>query len=272
MLEKRLHTSSIFRFQNLSKQDGIDHFVSTRIGGLSRPPYESLNLGFHVGDSPATVLTNRQRLAATIVISLADFTFGKQIHSGTVTIVTEQMRGCGAADYDSAVEATDAMVTDVPGLCLTVLTADCVPVLLFDPQKRVVAAVHAGWRGSVKLIARKTVEILKQEFDCKPTDLLAGIGPSIGPCHYEIGPDVISEVEGTFGDIDGYIIKNKSSDGKGYFNLWKANKWQIMEAGIPARNIEVARICTYCNTGMFFSARHAKGKTGRFGTGIMLST
>ena len=270
MLEERLHSSSIFRFQNLSKQSGVDHFVSTRIGGLSRPPYESLNLGFHVGDDPKTVLINRERLASNIKLPLFDFTVARQIHSGTVAIVTEQMRGCGAADLNTAVEATDAMVTAVPRLCLTVLSADCVPVLLFDPQTRVVGAVHAGWRGSVKLAARNTVEILKQKFNCDPADLLVGIGPSIGPCHYEIGPDVISQVKDTFGGTDGYI-SHESSNGKGYFNLWEANKRQIMEAGIPLQNIEVARICTYCDAHLFFSARHQKGRTGRFGAGIMLS-
>ena len=271
MLEERLHSSSIFRFRNLSDQGGVSHFVSTRIGGLSLPPYESLNLGFHVGDSPETVLKNREHLATTVKIPLSDFTFAKQIHSGTVTIVTEQMRGCGAADYDTAIEATDAMVTAVPGLCLAVLTADCVPLLLFDPRKRVVAAVHAGWRGSVKLIARNTVEILIQEYNCKQQDLLVGIGPSIGPCHYEIGPDVITQVKDTFGGTEGYI-NDESPDGKGHFNLWEANKRQIMEAGVPPQNIEIARICTYCNAHLFFSVRHQKGTTGRFGTGIMLAT
>ena len=271
MLEERLHSLSIFRFRNLSKQRGIDHFVSTRIDGLSLPPYESLNLGFHVGDTPKTVLKNRERLAANLKTSLSNFTLANQIHSSTVTIVTEGMTGCGAADLDTAVEATDAMLTAVPRVCLTVLMADCVPLLLFDPRKRVVAAVHAGWQGSVKLIARKTVEILKQKFGCDPADLLVGIGPSIGPCHYQIGPDVISQVKVTLGDTAGYINR-ESPDGKGYFNLWEANKRQIMEAGIPPQNIEVARICTYCNAHLFFSARHQKGSTGRFGAGIMLST
>ncbi len=271
MLEEHHHLSPLFRFRNLSEQGGVNHFVSTRIGGLSLSPYESLNLGFHVGDVPETVLKNRERLAATIQIPLSNFTFAKQIHSGTVAIVTEQKRGCGAADYDTAIEATDAMVTAVPGLCLAVLTADCVPLLLFDPRKRVVAAVHAGWRGSVKLIARNTVEILIQEYNCKPQDLLVGIGPSIGPCHYEIGPEVIAQVKDAFGSTEGHI-NTESSSGKGHFNLWEANRRQIMDAGVPPQNIEIARICTYFNVHQFFSVRHQKGTTGRFGAGIMLST
>ena len=271
MLETRFQSLSIFRFQNLSKQEGIDHFVSTRIGGLSLSPCESLNLGFHVEDPAKTVLKNRERLAANIGILLDNFTIAKQVHSGTVTIVTEGMKGYGAADLDTAVEATDALVTDVPRLCLTVLMADCVPVLCFDPQKRVIAAVHTGWRGTVKLAAQNTVDALTQNFNCKPTDILVGIGPSIGPCHYEIGPEVIAQVEDTFGSTEGYI-NNISPDGKGYFNLWEANKRQIVEMGIPAQNIEVAEICTYCNVHLFFSERHQKGRTGRFGAGIMLST
>ena len=270
MLETRLQSLSTFRFQNLSKQSEIDHFVSTRSGGLSPTPYESLNLGFHVGDTPETVLQNRKRLAANIGIPLSDFTISKQVHSGTVTIITEEMRGYGTADLDTAVEATDAMITNVPRLCLTVLAADCVLVLFYDPHKKVIAAVHAGWRGTVKLAAQKTAETLKQEFDCNPTDILVGIGPSIGPCHYEVGPDVISQVKDTFGSTDGYISA-ETSDGKGYFNLWEANKRQVIEAGIPAQNIEVAQICTYCNVHLFFSERHQKGRTGRFGAGIMLS-
>lgn len=270
MLETHFQSLPTFRFQNLSKHSGIDHFVSTRTGGLSPPPYESLNLGFHVEDNAKTVLQNRERLAANIDISLSDFTIAKQIHSGKVTIVTEEMRGYGAADLDTAVEATDAMITDVPRLCLMVLAADCVLVLLFDPQKRVVAAVHAGWRGTVKLATQNTAETLKQEFNCNPAELLVGIGPSIGPCHYEVGPEVIAQVEETFGGTEGYI-NNETPDGKGYFNLWEANKRQVIAAGIPAQNIEVAQICTYCNAHLFFSERHQKGRTGRFGAGIMLS-
>ena len=270
MLETHLQSLSTFRFQNLSKQGGIDHFVSTRVGGLSSPPYESLNLGFHVEDTPETVLNNRERLVSNLGIPLSDFTVAKQVHSGTVTVVTEGMRGYGAADLDTAVEATDAMATAVPNLCLTVLMADCVPVLFFDPRKRVVAAVHAGWRGTVKLAAQNTVNSLRENFSCDPSDILVGIGPSIGPCHYEVGPEVISEVEETFGSTDG-CINGESAEGKGYFDLWEANKRQIIEAGIPAQNIEVAQICTYCNPHLFFSERHQKGRTGRFGAGIMVS-
>ena len=271
MLKTHLQSLSTFRFQNLSKQSGIDHFVSTRIGGLSPPPYESLNLGFHVEDTAETVLQNRERLAENIGIPLSDFTIPKQVHSGKVTIVTEKMRGYGAADLDTAVEATDAMITDVPRLCLTVLAADCVLVLFYDPQNKIIAAVHAGWRGTVKLAAQNTAETLKQEFNCDPTELLVGIGPSIGPCHYEVGPEVITQVEDTFGSTNGYISA-ETSDDKGYFNLWEANKQQIIQAGIPAQNIEVAQICTYCNAHLFFSERHQKGRTGRFGAGIILST
>lgn len=270
MLETHHQSVSTFRFQNLSKQGGVDHFVSTRVGGLSSPPYESLNIGFHVEDDAKTVLSNRARLAESVGIPLSDFVVAKQVHSGTVTVVTDGMRGYGAMDLDTAIEDTDATVTDVPHLCLTVLMADCVPVLFFDPRKRVVAAVHAGWRGTVKLAAQNTANALRTKFSCDPVDILVGIGPSIGPCHYEVGPEVISEVEETFGGTEGYI-NDESTEGKRYFDLWEANKRQIIETGIPGQNIEVAQICTYCNPHLFFSERHQKGRTGRFGACIMLS-
>ena len=269
MLEKRLQSLSAFLFQNFSEHSGLHHFVSTRIGGLSRPPYESLNLGFHVGDDAKKVLKNREHFASNTRIPLSHFTTAKQIHSGTVTIVTERMRGYGAIDHDAAIEATDAMVTDIPGICLMVLLADCVPILFFHPQKRVIGVAHAGWRGTVQFVAQKTVKTLKEQFGCKLTEILAGIGPSIGPCHYEVGPEVISEVEGMLRNKAGYIV-GESPDGKGYFNLWEANRRQIVEAGIPAQNIEVAEICTYCHAHLFFSERHQQGITGRFGAGIMM--
>ena len=266
MLETRLQSLSTFRFQESVETEWGSPlcFDSQR---RSEPPRPTNRLIWDFTSETPLKLSYRivKGWQPTRNPTLR-FYHCKKIHSGTVTIVTEGMRGCGAADLGTAVEATDAMITDVPRLCLTVLAADCVLVLFFDPQKKVIAAVHAGWRGTVKLAAQKTAETLKQEFDCNPSELLVGIGPSIGPCHYEVGSEVIAQVEDTFGSTEGYI-NNETPDGKGYFNLWEANEQQVIEAGIPAQNIEVAQICTYCNTHLFFSERHQKGRTGRFGGG-----
>lgn len=268
MIEKHTNSLSLRFFQNLLKYREICHFVSTRNGGFSNPPYDSLNLGFHVGDSSEAVLKNRERLAVELEVPLSNFTTARQIHGGNVKIITEDSRGKGAFDYDTAIGGIDAMVTGTPNVCLLVLQADCVPILFFDPKKRVIGAVHAGWRGTVQMVAQNTVRMLKGKFNCLPDDILVGIGPSISPCCYLVGQETILQIEKAFDNKKGYI--NNSLGGKGYFNLWEANKMQLVQMGIPERNIEIAKVCTRCNHTIFFSYRHQRGETGRFGAGIML--
>lgn len=269
MIKQNINSLLIYSFDKLSEYREIEHFVSTRLGGFSAPPYKSLNLGFHVEDERITVLKNRILLASTLGKSLNNFTVAKQVHQANVTVITEDLIGKGAADYRSAIESTDAMITNVPDIYLMVFLADCVPILFFDPTKRVIGIVHSGWKGTLKLIAQKTVKALQKNFSSLPEDIIAAIGPSIGPCCYEVGSEVIEEVKNAFKTKNDYIV-NESTDGNGYFNLWKANKTQLVKAGIPERNIEVAEICTCCNADIFFSARSQKGKTGRFGAGIII--
>ncbi|MBI2470838.1 MAG: peptidoglycan editing factor PgeF [Planctomycetes bacterium] len=251
------------------KHREIYHFVSTRMGGFSNPPYDSLNLGFHVGDNPEIVLRNRERLAIALGIPIDNFTTARQIHGSNVEIITEALRGSGAVNFDSAIDATDAMATDTPDICLMVFQADCVPLLFFDLKKKVIGVAHAGWKGTVRMVAQNTVKVLKEKFNCLPNDILVGIGPSIGPCCYEVSSEVIVQIEEASLHKKKYIYE--TPDGKHYFNLWEANKAQLVHAGIPAKNIEIAGICTYCNHTHFYSYRHEQGETGRFGAGIMLT-
>jgi len=269
MIEERTTSLSLWSFKNLSKFREISHFVSSRIGGCSTPPYASLNLSFNVGDDPQKVLKNRQRLAEAIGNPLSNLTTAKQIHDCRVTVVSEPLRGNGATDYSGAIDATDAMVTRVPEICLMILLADCVPMILYDPIKRVVGVTHAGWRGTLQAIAQKTVRVFQRDFGTSPQDMVAAIGPSIGPCCYEVGPSVLSQIEHLWGTSKGYVRKESSGD-KEHFDLWEANRRQLMRAGIPTGNIEIAKICTHHHPDLFFSYRHAKGKTGRFGAGIFL--
>ena len=269
MIKKKISTLSTWCFGNLLRHEGIAHFVTTRRGGSSRPPYHSLNLSFNVGDDPDTVSNNRRTLAEALGIPLANLTTARQIHDAHVKIVSERVRGKGSTDDQGAMDGTDAMVTNVPGVCLMVLSADCVPILMFDPAKAVIGVVHAGWKGTLRLIARKTVKVFQEGFGSSPHDIRAGIGPSIGPCCFEVGPEVISQVEDRLGTSKGYI-GNKLSDEKGYFDLWSANLRQLVQAGIPEKNIEVARVCTCDHADVFFSHRCEGGKTGRFGAGILI--
>ena len=270
MIEK-FGLSDILFFANLSKHKGIRHFVSTRTGGFSNSPYNSLNLALHVGDDPDKVLKNRKRLAQAIGIPLDQFTIAKQVHSGNVKVISDKLIGSGSTDEENAIENADAMVTDVPGICLIILVADCVPMLFFDPARNVIAAAHAGWRGTLQSIALHTVRTMEKDFGCSPQDILVGMGPSIGPCCYEVGPEVIAQVKALLSSRQEYI-RHESKDGKGYLDLQKANRDQLVEAGIRRKNIETANQCTSHNAHIFFSYRHQHGETGRFGAGICMVT
>lgn len=247
------------------------HFISSRIGGVSKAPYSSLNVGFHVGDDPQEVSTNRQILTSALEIPMNSLTTAKQIHCDRVQVVSRELIGKGAFDYDSALDATDAMITAVPGACLSIVVADCVPIVFFDFVKKAIGVAHAGWKGTIKHIAQRVMVTLQQEYNCSPRDIIVGIGPSIGPCCYCVDTEVIAEIRSVFGTRTSYV-KNVSSNGKGYFDLWSANYDQLIDVGIPRENIELAGICTYHNVELFFSERHQKGRTGRFAAGIMLLT
>lgn len=256
------------QFTNLNEHRGVRHFISTRHAGLSPSPYDSLNIGFRTDDEPRNVLENRRRLAAHTGIPLESFVTGKQVHGTKVAVVTEDMRGLGASDYDSALDATDALVTAAPGVCIVVQVADCVPILLYDPIKHAAGAVHAGWRSTVQGIAVKTVETMIDQFGSRPEDIVAGIGPSIGPCCYEVGPEVVVEIAEAFGGSDG-LISRRSDSGKAHLDLWAANRRQLLASGLRGSAIEEASCCTRCNSDLFFSARTSR-VTGRFAAGIML--
>lgn len=264
-MDEIVESINLKHFEILKKQ-GILHFITTRSGGVSSPPYESLNLGMHTLDAKEHVAENRNILAATVGISLADFIYAQQVHSGKVTIVTKNDIGSMARDFSPE---TDAMITNLKGICLMVMVADCVPILIYDPVKKVVAAVHAGWRGTVKKIVINTVEAMQNHFHCNSTDLLVGIGPSSGPCCYEVGEDVKQEVEKAFGSTIG-VMSDMKSNSKYHFDLWQANKNQLLGCGVKETNIEVSALCTQCNSEIFFSSRASGGVTGRFAAGISL--
>jgi YfiH family protein len=269
MIQKRHRLISIVHFENLLGFEEIEHFVSTRAGGVSEFPYHSLNLGLHVGDDPDNVLKNRRRLSEALGIPLDQFTIAMQVHSGNVKIISDELRGSGSTDHENAIEDTDAMITDTPGICLIVLVADCVPMLFFDPLNKVIGVAHAGWRGTLQSIGINTVTSMKEAFGSSPANIMVGIGPSIGPCCYRVGPEVISQVKSVCKGGSDYIV-NESKGGAGHLDLWKANLEGLLHAGIKRKNIEIAERCTCHEPDLFFSYRQQKGDTGRFAAGIML--
>jgi len=257
---------NLFEFEILSRIPGLKHFVTSRKGGVSSPPYNSLNLGLHTADNPAQVLTNRNLLAEGTGITPEKFLYASQVHSGDVKVIDQVAIESGILTHNPR---TDATVTALPGICLMVMVADCVPLVLFDPVKRVSAVIHAGWRGTVQHITSNTVRTMIQYFGCDPLDILAGMGPSIGPCCYEVGEEVRNVVEQSFGTSDGFLVYHNHSK-KPHFDLWYANHRQLTDLGVKTENIETAGLCTKCRQDLFFSSRASAGLTGRFAAGIYM--
>jgi hypothetical protein len=255
----------VFQFANLGRFSELFHFSTTRAGGCSTNNYSSLNLGFNSGDIPENVIGNRIRLCGALEINPDRLIFPKQTHTATVKTITNGFFDLGKEPQKYFLNETDAVITNLQGVCVAVKTADCVPVLLFDSKRKVVAAVHAGWRGTVQNIVFVTIQKMIKEFGTDPSDLIAGIGPSISPEVYEVGEEVWKQFDPEF-----YVASNPDKAGKKLLDLWNANYQQLIKAGVPAEQIDVARTCTFSDPDRFFSARRDGIKTGRMGTGIML--
>ncbi len=258
-----------FKFSHLEKLKDIEHGISSRLGGVSRGRYKELNLGLHVGDDDNRVRTNRRRFCAAAGGDPKKLTCGRQSHSANVAVIEENDAGRGAFDYGESIPDIDALVTDVPGITLMVLVADCVPILIFDPVKKTAAVVHGSWRGTLQGIAGKTIEAMAGEFGCAGRDLLAGIGPSIGPCCYEVGKETAGLFKETWPESASRFIQ-RTGEQKMKLDLWKANHMQLLSAGVREEHIEEARMCTSCRPDVFYSYRAENGKTGRYAGLIMI--
>jgi hypothetical protein len=234
----------------------IAHGVFTRAGGFSTGDFQSLNVGRGVADSETAVKKNRE--AVLKAMGARDMVFLDQIHSADVVIFRKHDQVLSAS-LDSQPTKADAMVTDIPGKFLAVQMADCQAVLLYDPRRNVVGAVHSGWRGSIANITGACINAMKTDFGCRPEDILAGVSPSLGPCcgefrHYQ------REIPESL-----WRFKIRSH----YFDFWAMTRHQLLCAGLLPENMEMADICTKCNPHLFYSYR-ANQRTGRFSAVIGL--
>ncbi|RPJ23134.1 MAG: peptidoglycan editing factor PgeF [Chloroflexi bacterium] len=236
------------------------HALFTRHGGVSPDPWGSLNVGGTVGDDLARVHQNRTLSFQALGCAPESIFDVWQVHSADVV--------CARAPrpVDASLRQADIILTDQPNVTLFMRFADCVPILLHDPRNGIIGMAHAGWMGTLRDVATSTVEAMKKNYGSKPADIVAGVGPSIGPDHYEIGADVILQVMQKHGDASDLLLK--SHHGKIHFNLWEANRFALERAGVG--QIEVSGICTACHTEDWFSHRAEKGRTGRFGALISL--
>lgn len=220
---------------------------STRGGGISKSPYDSLNLGSSTEDDPEHVAENKKRFCQSLGFETELVVRSHQVHSDQILLATK------AGHYDGY----DALVTTERNLVLAVSTADCVPIILYDPVKGVCAAVHAGWKGTVLQITKQTANYMKHQFGSNGIDVKAYIGACIGHCHFEVGAEVLANFDPSF------ITHTDRETGKGYVDLKAVNKAQLLEAGLSEENIEVSPYCTFEEVDMFYSHRRDKGKTGR---------
>lgn len=234
---------------------------TTRWGGVSKEPYNTLNMGLHVGDMAEDVVENREIFAEQIGFSIDDLICAQQVHGSNIVIVDGSHRGLGSRDYNTAISETDAIITNKSGLALLTNYADCVPLYFFDPVKRVIALAHAGWKGTVAAIGVKTIKKMEEQFDSLAKNILVAIGPSIGPCCYEVDQRLYDEFSAAFSFAQ--EIFQPISDGKWKLNLWEANRLQVILSGVPEENIINSTICTCCNHDLLFSHRADKGLTGR---------
>lgn len=260
----------MLQFEGLAGDCNIFHFITTRHGGISKDNYASFNLGAYCGDDPQAVLENRKRLCQALGITPSHLFVPHQTHGTDICIIDESFLSQNAEAQANALTGKDALVAIVPGLCIAVTTADCVPLLLYSPEKQVIAAVHAGWRGTVNNIAIKTAETMIRSFAVNPTDIRVGIAPCIGQEAFEVGQEVVDAISESGIDISSVCYLNKQT-GKPHIDLVEVNRLQLIKAGILPEHIELSHICTYTEVNDFYSARQLSINSGRFLTGIMLN-
>ncbi len=241
----------------LNKCDFFIHSFCTRRGGVSQKNYASLNVSFGEGDEDSNVLQNWGRIAAAFTIPVEQFLVVNQVHEDGIFVVKPY-----GGYFSSRTELDyDAIVTDRADLAICVKTADCVPVFIVDRVKKVIAAVHAGWRGTALGISAKVVRLLLDNYGSSPQDILAAIGPSIGTCCYEVDSSVANAFRNQKGH-DKFLFAGKKAD-KWTLNLAEANQRQLLGCGVSEENIDLCDLCTACNQDLFFSHRGSGGMAGR---------
>jgi polyphenol oxidase len=240
----------------------VTNVVTTRAGGRSAAPYQGLNLGFRSGDDPDTVLENRAIVAQVLGVEPESLTAAEQVHGSLIAVVRAADRGRGAVAAEDTLRGVDALITNEPGLPLVILVADCVAISLYDTRGNAIAMVHAGWKGTLGRIVGKAVAAMTREYGTRPADLIAGLSPGVGPCHYPVGEEVAESFRAEFGpDAAGFF--GEGMEGRVTLDLWKANLGQLIAAGVPPEKIEAARLCSACSPDLFYSYRRDGARTGR---------
>lgn len=245
------------------------HFVSLRGGGMSTGRHRELNLSLGVEDQAETVLKNRLLLFGSLEVLLSQAIFCKQTHEAKVVTVDSRDRGKGAWRHDTALPRCDALITNSVGVCITVLLADCVPVLAIDPNVKAVGVAHAGWRGTVSGVTSAMISEMVTQFGTSPRDVRVAIGPSISPTAYEVGPEVVERASLRFADRIKDVVADR--DGRLFFDLWRANQIELEAAGVVEENISIMGIGTEDRSNGLYSERAEGRPCGRFAAGLLIA-
>ncbi len=256
---QRIQRSGLIWYTFSAPDAEFSHAIVTRQGGVSHPPFSTLNLGSTVGDESTAVSENHRRMLNVLGLAREQVVSPHQVHGRRVVRV-------GSADGGRVIPKADALMTNEPGVVILMRFADCTPVLFYDTTQRIVALAHAGWRGVVAGVIPATVQAMMEAFGTRPSDLWAGIGPAIGMHHYPVGEEVIDAVQ--------RVISEKSEVtaqcvGQWYLDLPGAVTAQLREVGVGC--VEASEICTACHTDEWYSHRAEKGCTGRFGVLVWLA-
>ena len=256
----------MLEYELMKAYSNISCFSTTRMGGCSKGDYASLNCTHYCGDRIDDVMANREILMDTLPQRPLELIIPHQTHTDHVLEVDEAFLALNPSQRRLALEDVDALVTSIPGCCICVSTADCVPVMIFDPEHLVVAVVHAGWRGTVSRIAENTIRLMKERFGTHANAVKACIGPSISLDAFEVGDEVYQAFSDAHFDMERIALRKE----KWHLDLWEANRLQLLNQGVCPDNIEITGVCTYKQYDQFFSARRLGIRSGRILSGIML--
>jgi YfiH family protein len=250
-----------YKFKHFESYPTLLHSVSKKSTSY---PY-SCSLALHTGEEKNDIITNRKIIIGHFSPdTYYDFVMAQQTHSDNIHVIKEKETR-GLKCMEDGIENCDALLTDLKGVMIAVVTADCIPILLYDKEKKVIAAVHAGWKGTKNKIVYKTVQMMIKTYNSNPKNIIAGIAPSIGSCCYEVGEDVAKH-------FFSYPQSMQKKSDKYMLDLPYLNKIQLKEAGLIYKNIEMSNVCTSCNVKDYFSYRKEKGCSGRFMSMIALKS
>lgn len=263
MWEKREKNGLIWFALPKWEKAGARVVMTTRVGGVSEEPFSALNLGLHVGDESADVIGNRRKLLGALDVREEDFVSVKQVHGKSILKAENIHRHCGFLSYDTAVDDTDGVFTMGKHLLMATFYADCLPIAVFHPEKKILGLAHAGWKGTFQNIGRELLTAMRKTADFALEDCWCALGAGIGSCCYEVDEAFFLRFKGAYDDAESWFFPG--AEGKYRFDNVKANVDLLKQSGVKEENIDILGLCTACHNDLFFSYRKEHGHTGRHG-------